>query len=130
MRHSGLFWIAQVPDNALVVDGDTARLRVREIPVVDNTFFLGPGNTFATASFDLTWTASGPVEHFRPLSSDPKDPTNFAGEFRAAVVAGSFTVFEGDVTFTGTASSEGIFAEMGRERNGSFLKEEQDDEEE
>jgi len=98
VRHSGLFWIAQVPDSALVVEGDTVRLRVREIPVVDSTFFLGPGNTFATASFDLTWTASGPVEHFRPLSSDPKDPTNFAGEFRSAVVAGSFTVFEGDVT--------------------------------
>lgn len=129
MRHSGLFWIAQVPDSALVVEGDTVRLRVREIPVVDSTFFLGPGNTFATASFDLTWTASGPVEHFRPLSSDPKDPTNFAGEFRSAVVAGSFTVFEGDVTFTGTVSSEGIFAEMGRERNGSFLEEHDDEKE-
>jgi len=44
-------------------------------------------------------------------------------------VAGSFTVFEGDVTFTGTASSEGIFAEMGRERNGSFLEEHDDEKE-
>jgi len=55
--------------------------------------------------------------------------TCLAGEFRSAVVAGSFTVFEGDVTFTSTASSEGIFAEMGRERNGSFLEEHDDEKE-
>lgn len=122
IRHSGLFWTVQVPDSALTITAGAARLRVQEIAVVDNTTFLGPGNTFATASFDLTWTASGEVQHFRPLSSDPADPSNFAGEFRSAVLTGTFTVFEGGVTITGSASSDGIFAEMGTERNGFFLQ--------
>ncbi len=123
VRHSGLFWLAQVRDSAFFVMGNTARLRVQEIPLVDNTFFLGPGNTFVTANLDVTWTASGPVEHFRPLSSDPTDPTNFAAEFRPALATGSFSVFQGDATFTSAgASSDGIFAEMGTERNGFFLQ--------
>ena len=128
VRHSGLFWVAQVPDGAFFVMGDTARLHLQEIPLVDSTFFLGPGNTFVTANLDVTWTSSGPVQHFRPLSTDPADPTNFAAEFRSAVATGSFTVFEGNTTFTSAgASSDGIFAELGTERNGVFLHRERDE---
>jgi hypothetical protein len=64
----------------------------------------------------------GKVLHFRPGSSDPTDPSNFSAEIRFATATGSFTVLQNGVTYTITnASSAGVFAEMGRERNGSFL---------
>jgi hypothetical protein len=126
-----------VPDKALKIqrwdeDMDTdkrhrsrglmARLHVVDAPVIDDFTFLAPGGVPATVSFDLTWTASGKVEHFRPQSSDPADPTNFAGEFRNAVATGSFSGSESGFSFTATGSSAGIFAEMGTERNGVFLR--------
>ena len=85
--------------------------------------FLGPGTEFASATFDITWTPTGKVHHFRPGSSDPTDPSDFAAEIRFATATGSFTVVQNGVTFTiNNASSAGVFAEMGTERNGLFLK--------
>ncbi len=112
-----------MPDSALTIEGRTVRLHLDNVPVVDNLFFMGPGQIFATVSFDVTWTSSGEVQHFRPLSSDPTDPTNFAAEFRFATATGTFSGSESGFSFTSNvASSEGIFAEMGTERNGSFLQ--------
>lgn len=122
---SGLFWIVQVPDSALTVTGRTVRVQVDNVAVVDNFTFLGPNEVPATASFDITWTSFGKVQHYRPQSTDPTDPTNFAGEFRLATATGSFSASEGGFAFTSTpgATSAGIFAETGTERNGSFLPE-------
>jgi len=104
------------------VSNQTASLHLTEEGTIDNTFIFGPGSEFASATFDITWTASGKVQHFRPGSSDPTDPTNFSAEIRSATATGSFTVLQNGVTFTiNNASSEGVFAEMGTERNGSFL---------
>ena len=85
VRPSGLFWIAQVPDSALIIMGETVRVRVENVPVVDNLFFMGPGNTAATVSFDVTWTAFGKMRQIRPTSSDPTSPLDWAGEFRFAM---------------------------------------------
>jgi hypothetical protein len=111
-----------VPDYALFVSDRTARLHLTEEGTIDNLFFGGPGIDYASATFDITWTPMGGVQHFRPGSSDPTDPSNFAAEIRLAAANGSFTVMSNGVTYTITnASSAGVFAEMGTERSGSFL---------
>jgi hypothetical protein len=93
--------------------------------VTDAIFFLGPGTTPATASFDISWTPFGPVRDLTPGSSDPTDPTNLTAEFRDATVKGSFSVKEGDVTYEGSwqgSAGQGIdFAEIGHEQNGIFV---------
>ena len=100
----------------------TAHLHLTEAATIDNTFIFGPGTEYSSATFDLTWTPSGEVQHFRPGSSNPTDPSDFAAEMRFATATGSFTVIRNGVTFTiNNATSAGVFAEMGRERNGSFL---------
>jgi hypothetical protein len=123
ISQSGLFWIVAVPTYALSLNEDgTAHLHLTEAATIDNTFFFGPGTDYSSATFDITWTPSGDVQHFRPGSSNPTDPTNFAAEIRFATATGSFTVIRNGVTFTiNNATSAGVFAEMGRERNGSFL---------
>jgi hypothetical protein len=121
-------WIVQVPDNALTVHGSTARLHVENATVIDDFQFFAPGGVSATVSFDMTWTAQGSVMHFRPQSTDPTDPTNFAGEFRMATAIGSFSGSEAGFTFSNAAgSSDGVFAEMGTERNGFFLQGDDDE---
>ncbi len=95
------------------------------MPVIDSFTFLGENPVPATVSFDMTWTAVGKRYHFKPGSDDPTDPTNFDGKFRQAVATGSFSGSNTDgFSFTSDpgASSEGIFAEIGIERNGSYLK--------
>lgn len=121
IQQSGLFWIVQVPDDALKIEGLTAKLHVENASVIDDFQFLSPGGVPAAVSFDITWTASGEVMHFRPQSTDPTDPTNFAAEFRLATATGSFSGSESGFSFTATGSSAGVFAEMGTERNGFFL---------
>jgi len=122
ISQSGLFWTIPVPDYALFVSNGTARLHLTEAGTIDNTFFFGPGMDYSSATFDITWTPMGKVQHFRPGSSDPTDPSNFAADIRFATAIGSFTVLQNGVTYTITnASSAGVFAEMGTERNGSFL---------
>src|SRR5204862_4015472 len=95
------------------------------VPVIDSFTFLGENSVAATVSFDMTWQGSGPKVHYKPGSEDPTDPTNFDGKFRQAVATGSFSGSNADgFVFSSDpgASSEGVFAEIGIERNGSFLK--------
>jgi hypothetical protein len=122
IQPSGLFWIVQVPDDALEIEGNTAELNVEHASVIDDFQFLAPGAVPATVSIHMTWIASGDLEHFQPQSSDPTDPTNFAAEFRPAIATGKFSGSALGFSFAAKASSEGIFAEMGRERNGLFLQ--------
>jgi len=104
--------------------GRTVRVHVDNVPVVDNFTFLGPNEVPATASFDITWTSFGKMQHYRPQSTDPTDPTNFAAQFRFATATGSFSASESGFSLTASgATSAGIFGEMGTERNGSFLSE-------
>ena len=96
------------------------------MPVTDTRFFLGPGNDPSAVSFDITWTAMGEVRHLSPDCSDPNLGHLFAGEFRFATATGSFSGSHSDGGFrfqAPNATSDGIFAEMGMERNGFFLRE-------
>lgn len=97
------------------------------MPVVDSHILFGSLNDPSIVSFDVTWTSFGKVRHLRPGSSNPTDPTNFAGEFRFAVSTGTFS---GTNLVTGfsfvstdaTSDDPSGFAEMGTERNGFFVR--------
>jgi hypothetical protein len=132
---SGLFWTLRVPDSALSIspNGKKARVHVENIDVVDDLQIFGGANVPSKVSFDITWTAKGPRHHYKPGSSDPTDPSNFDGKFRLAVATGTFSGSNADgfsFTTDGVASSAEVsdvfgipgFAEMGIERNGSFLR--------
>ena len=124
---SGLFWTIQIPDDALTVskNGKTATLHMEDVSIIDSFVFLGEDSVPATVSFDITWTGSGQRHHYKPGSDDPTDPTNFNGKFRDAVATGTFSGSNSDgFSFTSDpgATSTGLFAEIGTESNGSFLK--------
>jgi hypothetical protein len=127
---NGLFWTARVPDAAFTKDdaAGTARLVLTDFPVVDTYQIFSGNEDPATVSFDITWTETGAPRHLRPMSSDPTDPRNLAGEFKDAFATGTFsgsgfTAFGSGVpfSFTGTADTAFGWGEMGTEQNGSFL---------
>jgi hypothetical protein len=92
--------------------------------VVDSFVIFGEDEIPATVSFDITFTGEGRRFHYKPGSDDPLDPTNFDGKFRQGVATGEFSGSNADgFSFTSEpgATSEGVFAELGVEQNGSFL---------
>ena len=102
--------------------GTTAHLRLRDQPVVESFQFLGPNEIPAKVSVDVRWTATGPVAHYPPGSTDPTAPSYFAGTFREALAQGTFAGSEAGFSFgPARASSHGLWAEIGQERNGIFL---------
>ena len=130
---SGLFWIVKVPDNAVQIspDGSTLHIHLEQVPEIDAlTFPPGTGNgvtlfpTFpATASFDITYTKTANRRHIRPTSRDPLSPFNWEGEMWDATNSGTFSVTRADgFSASGSFSSSGNFGEMGTERNGSFVR--------
>jgi hypothetical protein len=132
---SGLFWIVKVPDSAVQIspDGSSLHIHLEQVPEIDAfTFPPGTGNGItlfptvpATASFDVTYTKTGNRRHIRPTSRDPLSPFNWAGEMSDATNSGTFSVTYagGGFSASGSFSSSGNFGEMGTERNGSFVRE-------
>ena len=130
---NGVFWIVEVPDDAVKIspDGETLTIHLENVPVVDQgSFPAGTGTTPATVSFDITYAKSGAPRHVRPISRDPLSPFNWAGKMWMATNSGTFSVAYNDKSFSaqGTFSSDflpaGNFGEMGTERNGSFVERE------
>jgi hypothetical protein len=68
----------------------------------------------------------GTTRTVRPTSADPLSPFNWAGEMSDATYSGTFSVAYNDGKFSaqGSFGSTQIFAEMGTERNGSFVRRE------
>jgi hypothetical protein len=124
----GLFWMVQVPDDALEIEGNNVTIRLRNVPVVDNFTFYDPfppsGNVPAVTSFEMSYTRSGAPRQVRPTSNDPTSPFNWAGEMWMATGAVTFSLAYRDGSFAvhGTAESAGNFGEMGTERNGAFVQ--------
>jgi hypothetical protein len=137
---NGLFWIVQVPDDAVTVTDDTLTISLTNVAVVDQFSFPGgAGNNLgiagvpATVSFNITYQKSGEPRHVRPTSADPLSPFDWAGEMWMATNSGTFSLAYNDGSFSaqGSFSSSGNFGEMGTERNGSFVRrEDREDEEE
>jgi hypothetical protein len=128
---NGVFWMVQVPDEAVEISGDTLTVHLKNVPVVDQFFFPGgTGNVPATVSFDVTFTKSGRPRRVRPSSSDPLSAFNWAGKMWMATNSGTFSMAYNDGSFSahGSFTSSGNFGEMGTERNGSFVEHEDESE--
>jgi hypothetical protein len=138
---NGLFWTVELPDDAVTVTDDMVTIAVKNVAVVDQLTFpntapdgaivnLGNFGAPATVSFNITYLKSGRARHVRPISRDPLNPFNWAGEMSDATNSGTFSVAYTDGSFSaqGSFSSQGNFGEIGRERNGSFVRHEDEDE--
>jgi len=140
---NGLFWMLQIPDDAVTVNDDagTVTISLRNVTVVDQLTFpntlpngnvvnLGNSGAPVTLSFDVTYQKSGRARHVRPISKDPLSPFNWAGEMSDATNSGTFSLAYKDGSFSaqGSFSSQGNFGEIGTERNGSFVRHEDEDE--
>jgi hypothetical protein len=127
---NGLFWIVQIPDDAVVITDNTLTIRLENVPVIDQLQFppavAGLPGIPATMSFNITYTKSGKPRNVQPTSADPLSPFAWAGEMSMATNSGTFSVRHQDGSFsaTGSFSSSGNFGEMGTERNGSFVQNE------
>jgi hypothetical protein len=123
---NGVFWIVQIPDDAVQITGDTLTIHLQNVGVVDQFHFPGgTGNVPATVSFDITYTKSSMPRRVRPTSRDPLSPFTWSGKMWMATNSGTFSVAYNDDSFSavGSFSSSGNFGEMGTERNGSFAAE-------
>jgi hypothetical protein len=98
-----------------------------DLDVVDTFQIFGPDEVPAVVSYEINFTATGPMRQLRPSSNDPLDPTNLSGQFRDALGTGTFSASSvtepgGDpFSITGAfASTEFTWAEIGTMRNGWF----------
>jgi hypothetical protein len=130
---NGLFWIVQVPDDAVEVTDDTVTISLKNVALVDQhqfTFGVGASGDPATVSFDITYRKTpGTLRSVRPTSADPLSPFAWAGKMWMATNSGTFSVNYKDGSFSaqGSFSSAGNFGELGTEKNGSFVRHRQED---
>jgi hypothetical protein len=123
---SGLFWTLPLDGNAVRIshDGREAVLDVKDIQAIDSFQFESGLGTPATVSIHVDWSATGPpVQHGEDSAAPPTDPAAFLGPF---AVAESTAVLRGSEFGFSFRANPGVstartFAEMGDERNGSFL---------
>jgi hypothetical protein len=122
---NGLFWTAQIPDNAFQVspDGQVASLTLRAQPLVESFVFGGPLAIAAQVNIDLLWQAtSEPVERGEGAAVEPTSPAAFIGRFAEALCTGTVSGVQTGFSFkTDELTSADFFAELGPERNGVFL---------
>ena len=125
---NGLFWVVQVPDDAVKVTDDTVTISLKNVAIVDQhqfNFGVGASGDPATVSFDITYQKTpGTQRRVRPTSADPLSPFAWAGKMWMATNSGTFSVTYKDGSFSaqGSFSSAGNFGELGTERNGAFVR--------
>jgi hypothetical protein len=127
VQPSGLFWIVQLPGDAFRVsrDGRRATLRVNDLSVIDSFQFGGPVSVPATVSMNVTWAATSDRQpRGKGRAVPPTDPAAFLGRFADARSTASFSGSELGFSFRSNpgVSTDRGYAEMGTERNGSFLQ--------
>lgn len=86
--------------------------------------FTGANVFPSTVDFDVRWDAVGPFEDLgKGEEVDPTDPAAFLGRFAPARAVGRFSGSELGFRFQSDpgASSDRGYAQIGTERNGSFL---------
>ena len=105
-------------------DGRLARLRLREFPLVDTFEFGGLLAISGQVNIDVHWRAAcAPIERGAGASVAPTSPAAFTGHFAEASCCGRVSGVETGFSFTtGELTADAFFAEMGRERNGVFLR--------
>jgi hypothetical protein len=111
-----------LPDGAVTSspDGRTVSVDVHDLAVIDD-----PGAVPATVSFQITWKGRhGRRRLGRGTKVPPTAAAAFLGRFfRVARATGSFSGSEAGFTFSSDPKPvpKSRFAELGTERNGSFL---------
>lgn len=110
-------------------------ISLTDVAVVDqirfpDNIFLGSTGTPTKLSLTMTFEKTGKPRTVRPTSADPLSPFTWAGEMSAATYTGTFSVAYDDGKFSakGSFGATQVFAEMGTERNGSFVRHEDQDE--
>ncbi len=124
VSETGLFWTVPVAPDTVVFDDalDSVSLRIPSLDMPDafnlaNSLAEGP-SVPGNVAFEVVWTATGPAE---PVRSEAH---GFAGEFRtaAATVAWSGRTEQARYDSDPAERSRTVFAAVGRERNGAFLR--------
>jgi hypothetical protein len=135
---NGLFWMVKVDDSAVQITGDTLTIHLVDVPVVDAFSFPPPPQAVpgispiqlipAKVSFDIIYKKAGSPRQVQPTSHDPLSPFNWAGTMWDATNSGTFSLSYDDGSFSASGSfqSNGNFGEMGSERNGAFLGDDDD----
>jgi hypothetical protein len=123
---NALFWTVAIPQRAFSVsDGFRhARLHLPRVSTIDSFVFAGANSTPAELDITVHWEAVGPLrERGSGDSVADTDPAAFLGRFRRARARGTISGVELGYGFRtlGRATSDLGFAELGFERNGSFL---------
>lgn len=123
---NGLFWTTALPGGSFRFsnDGSRASLNLRGFPLVDTIFYGNLENALnAEVDIDLEWRATGDPQD-RGLGGDvpDNDPGRFEGSFSDAVCTGRVSGRRLGWSFrTRQVTSEGYYASLGREKNGSYI---------
>jgi hypothetical protein len=122
----GLFWTIAIDGDGIDVNlgAGRASMEATDVPIFDygsfeNDIAGGPGVP-GTVSFKVTW--SGVQERLKIRNTDPVYG-GFAGQFVRNSAQMEWTARVGDLVFQSDplATSSSSFAEIGKERNGSFF---------
>lgn len=125
-------------DSAVRIEGKTLTIHLVDVPVVDAISFPPPPQAVpgispiqlipAKLSFDIVYIKAGNPRRVRPTSHDPLSPFNWAGTMWDATNSGTFSLTYDDGSFSasGNFDSNGNFGEMGFEKNGAFLTQDDD----
>jgi hypothetical protein len=127
----GLFWTVELPEDSVEVEFDKGRASLRgfDVPVFDygttpNALFGPVPSPLPTGrvSFKVVWGGAGQSVHLR--NTDPVYG-GFAGKFIRNTAKMEWTATVGDYSFVSDplTTSSSSFAEIGRERSGSFFAE-------
>ena len=124
----GLFWTIEIPLTGIDVQLETghASMEARNIPILDystvtNALFAGgPSPVPGSVSIRVVW--SGIDETVTIRNTDPIYG-GFEGKFIRNSAQMEWTARAGDFSFASEplATSSSAFAEIGRERNGTFF---------
>ena len=123
---SGLFWTVELPPDAFWVSRrqKRARLHLRDFPLIDTFTFLGPNDTPAVLSMTIEWEAlEDPVNLGSGTTVPETNPAAFLGRFAPARSTAHFSGRQLGFSFRSNpgVSTDGGYAEIGKERNGAFL---------
>ena len=123
---SGLFWTVPADADALSVsrDGRRAVLELRDVAVIDSFQFFGPNQVPASVSLRVEWRASAPAtRRGSGKAVPPDDPAAFVGEIAPARSVGSFSGDEWGFSLAfASGATDGGYAQIGRTRNGEFIR--------
>jgi hypothetical protein len=123
---SGLFWTVELPRESFSVSRRErqARLKVRDLAMIDTFQLFGPRDTPAVLDITMEWNAlDDPVNLGSGNTVPPTDSAAFLGSFARARSTAHFSARQLGFSFRSDpgVSSDLGYAEIGRESNGVFL---------